>query len=45
MQHFFGFDREQLEKIPQLALSKRMLYIFDNVELDVAVAQDILRTV
>ena len=45
MQHFFGFDREQFEKIPQLALTQRVLYIFDNVELDVAVAQDILRTV
>ena len=45
VQHFFGFDREQLEEIPQLALTQRVLYIFDNVELDVAVAQDILRTV
>jgi hypothetical protein len=45
MQHFFGFDREQFEKIPELALTQRVLYIFDNVELDVAVAQDILRTV
>jgi hypothetical protein len=45
MQHFFGFDREQIEKIPQLVLAERVLYILDNVELDVAVAQNIQRAV
>ena len=36
---------QQVEKSPQLLLAGRGLQIFDDVELDVAVAEDLQRTV
>jgi hypothetical protein len=45
MQHFFWFDGKQFEKPSQVSFAKRVFYVFDNVELDATVAQDIQRTV
>ena len=45
MQHLLGFDGEHCEVFPQLAFAHRVLDIFDNVELDVAVAQNLQRTI
>ena len=38
-------DREHCEVFPQLAFAQRVLDIFDNVELDVAVAQNFQRAI
>ena len=43
MQHLLGLYGEHCEVFPQLAFAQRVLDIFDNVELDVAVAQDFQR--
>jgi hypothetical protein len=45
MQHLLGFDGEHCEVFPQLAFAQRVLDIFDNVELDVAVAQNLQRAI
>ncbi len=38
-----GLDREQSEKALQLLLARRVVQILDDVELDVALAQDFQR--
>jgi hypothetical protein len=45
MQHLFGFDGEHCEVFSQLGFAQRVLDIFDNVELDVAVAQNLQRAI
>ena len=45
MQHLLGFDGEHCEVFSQLAFAQRVLDIFDNVELDVAVAQNLQRAI
>ena len=44
VQHLAGLDGEHLEVFAQLVCAQRILDIFDNVELDVAVAQDVQRS-
>jgi len=39
MQHLFGFDVEKLNDVPECLFAERVVYVFNNVELDVAVAQ------
>ena len=43
MQHFARLNGEHREVFSQLVCAQRRLDIFDNVELDVAVAQDVQR--
>ena len=45
MNQILWLAREQLQKSPQFRLARRSLQILDNVELDVAVAQDFQRAV
>lgn len=39
VQHLFGFDIEKLNDVPEFLFAEWIVYVFDNVELDVAVAQ------
>ena len=45
MQHLFGLYIEHLKKFSELGLTRRGLYVFNDVELDAAVAQYGQRTV
>ena len=45
MQHLFGFDGEHCEVFSQLAFAQWVFYVFDNVELDVAVTQNFQRAI
>ena len=45
MQHLYGLYVEHLKKFSELGFTRRGLYVFDDVELDAAVAQYGQRTV
>ncbi|GEM_PF-4018600 len=43
MQHFLGFHGQQIEKPAQVGFSDGVLDVFDDVELDASLAQDVQR--